>query len=288
MLKRIATATVLIAIVLGTLLGLRQVSLYFADALALLVLALGMYETTVALRAAEYRPFAFPLIAGAVLVYPLVLLFGAAGILIALFVVNLLAIGYLTFGEYELRDMFATSFVSVYPMGLFATFFIINHSQIGMLAILWMLLVPVLTDTFAYFVGITFKGPKLCPNISPKKTVSGAIGGVIGGIVGSVLVFVLFDLTGAMGVFRNVGAQSLGEILGATNALITYILVGLVGGLICEIGDLGASRIKRKAGIKDFGNIFPGHGGMMDRLDSILFFMPIVFFMVALVERVSA
>ena len=145
------------------------------------------------------------------------------------------------------------------------------------------LLVPILTDTMAYFVGITFKGPKLCPTISPKKTISGAIGGVLGGILGAMIVFVLFDYTHCMSVFNNVGMLSLTDSL--VKSGIIYAVIGLVGGVICELGDLGASSIKRKAGIKDFGKIFPGHGGMMDRLDSILFMLPIVYVTVSLVTR---
>ncbi len=275
--KRIGTAVVLIGVVLGTLLGLRQISLYFADALAMLVVALGIYEMVTALRAAQYRPFVVPLVLGAVTLYPAARFFGAAGIAVAICVTTVAAIMCLTFGEYELQDLFATVFIAIYPMGIFGTFFLINRSPIGMLAILWMLLVPILTDTMAYFVGITCKGPKLCPNISPKKTISGAIGGVLGGVLGSMSVYVLFDVTGAMRVFGNVGALSLGGIIGNGAAIAVYVAVGLIGGVLCEIGDLGASRIKRKAGIKDFGKIFPGHGGMMDRLDSILFIMPIIY-----------
>ena len=124
-------------------------------------------------------------------------------------------------------------------------------------------------------------GKKLCPNISPKKTISGAIGGIIGGILGAFLIFVLFDWTNAISE-----RHYLTDDLWLSLAL--YLVIGYLGAFVCEVGDLAASWIKRKAGIKDFGKIFPGHGGLMDRLDSILFMLPLVYLLFACVNAVSA
>lgn len=122
-----------------------------------------------------------------------------------------------------------------------------------------------MTDTFAYFTGCTVGGRKLCPGISPKKTVSGAVGGVIGcGI--SFLAF---------GVIVNF---FFGRFLdGRQMSLLLLFVMGLISAVISEIGDLTASVIKRQYGIKDFGNIFPGHGGILDRCDSIILVAPVVF-----------
>lgn len=100
---------------------------------------------------------------------------------------------------------------------------------------------------------------KLCPEISPKKTIAGSIGGAIGGVLGG------------LGVYY---AQLLWD---AHEGLIPLLLLGLLCGLLGQIGDLFASSIKRYAGIKDFGSIFPGHGGMLDRVDSVLICAPMVF-----------
>ena len=282
--KRIATAVVLLGIVLGTLLGLRQIEVAFADLVGVLVCVLGVYEMYNALKQAGYSPVGLALFFSAATIYPATYFLGEKGIIASTLLAVMIAIVYFTFSKrLELKDLFATIGVIVYPVLLFAPFFVLNHSQYGMLAIMLTLLVPILTDTMAYFVGITLKGPKLCPTISPKKTISGAIGGVLGGILGAIIVFVLFDYTHCMSVFNNVGMLSLTDSL--VKSGIIYAVIGLVGGVICELGDLGASSIKRKAGIKDFGKIFPGHGGMMDRLDSILFMLPIVYVTVSLVTR---
>ena len=117
-----------------------------------------------------------------------------------------------------------------------------------------------MTDTFAYFSGYFFGKHKLCPEISPKKTVEGSIGGSLWS-VGIVLVYGLL-------VDKQFGVE------------INYIKLGVLGVLIAivsQIGDLTASVIKRKYGVKDYGTIFPGHGGVLDRLDSIIATAPLVY-----------
>ena len=283
--KRILTAVVLLTIVLGTLFGLRQINLLFADLLGVLVIGLGAYELFHALKEAEYKPMAVPIVLAVAFIYPATYFLEEVGILILLSIVMMIAFIIFTFKhEFELKDLFATSLIIFYPITMFAPFFLINHSDYGMLGIMLMLFVPILTDTMAYFTGITFKGPKLCPDISPKKTISGAIGGVLGGILGSVVVFLLFDFSEVMAFFKNAGNMHL--LSSFTGSIVTYVILGLIGGVLCELGDLAASWIKRKANIKDFGKIFPGHGGMLDRLDSILFMVPIVYMTISLVEKI--
>ena len=122
------------------------------------------------------------------------------------------------------------------------------------------------TDTFAYFSGMLFGKRKLCPHISPKKTVAGAIGGVVGGAIGGLIVYCIFKSA----------AESLVVFM---PAVIYFIIIGLIGSVLTEIGDLFESGIKRKVGIKDMGKIMPGHGGVMDRLDSALAVAPVIFFL---------
>ena len=121
------------------------------------------------------------------------------------------------------------------------------------------------TDTCAYFAGRMFGRHKLCPDISPKKTVEGAIGGV----VGAGIIFVLFGI-----VVNNVFA---GFMCGLRFNLLLLFVLGLIAAVVSEIGDLVASSIKRQYDIKDFGNILPGHGGILDRCDSIILVAPTIF-----------
>lgn len=119
-----------------------------------------------------------------------------------------------------------------------------------------------LSDGVAYFVGTFCGKKKLCPEISPKKTVEGAIGGVVGGT----LILVLFTIV--YHAIRNANGVAFE---------VNYIWVavcGLISGVLSIIGDLTASLLKRQHNIKDFGNIMPGHGGILDRFDSVLFVAP--------------
>ena len=112
-------------------------------------------------------------------------------------------------------------------------------------------------DSAAYFVGRAIGRHKLCPELSPKKTVEGAVGGAIGGVVAGFLIWLLFG-SGVTGLSYDMPLW-LSLVLGAAVAFIS------------QFGDLSASFIKRHYGIKDFGKLIPGHGGILDRIDSMLF-----------------
>lgn len=116
-----------------------------------------------------------------------------------------------------------------------------------------------MTDTGAYFVGVFFGKHKLIPEVSPKKTVEGAFGGILGCIVGYVVFAVILNC------FFDV-----------TVNYIALILLAIMISAISQCGDLIASYVKRERGIKDYGCIFPGHGGMMDRFDSIIAVAPVL------------
>ena len=302
MLKRIVTAIAILAVLFGCVFGLRSVYFQLADILTVLVF-LGVFEMYQAFKRAGYRPIPSALILGCVAAFPLTYFFMADGVMLTLAVTVVAALIVFTLkhnlgeakpqteeegGEpadsvkkgYSLNDMFATVFIGLYPLSLFMLFLPVNHSEAGLLGIMLVIAVPVMTDTMAYFTGMALGKRKLCPQISPKKTVAGAVGGVIGGIIGALIVFFLFDFSSAMSVFPNAGSMELipGNLYGS---LGLYIALGIVGGVLSELGDLAASWIKRKAGIKDFGKIFPGHGGIMDRLDSILFMLPLVYLVFA-------
>ena len=119
--------------------------------------------------------------------------------------------------------------------------------------------IPLLGDCMALFVGSAIGGPKFCPAVSPKKTIAGAIGGLTGSMLAGVIIYLL----------------SLWLCNEATRLLLPtwwqYLLLGLTGGFVGQMGDLFASLVKRHCNLKDYSNLFPGHGGMLDRLDSVLF-----------------
>ena len=125
--------------------------------------------------------------------------------------------------------------------------------------------IPLLGDTFALFGGRAIGGPKLCPAVSPNKTIAGAVAGLLGSVVASFLIM------GISCIFCNE------ETLALLPAWYEYLYLGLLGGAIGQIGDLFASLVKRHSGIKDFSSLFPGHGGMLDRIDSVLFMAVLIY-----------
>ncbi len=120
------------------------------------------------------------------------------------------------------------------------------------------------TDIFAYLAGITFGKHKLCPEISPKKSVEGSIGGMLG-VTLVITIYGYFVLSRYVEIFSDI-------------SIYAYIILGIICGILSQIGDLAASMVKRYYGIKDYGNIFPGHGGVLDRFDSLFFVAPTVYF----------
>ncbi|MCH4888757.1 phosphatidate cytidylyltransferase [Acidaminobacter sp. JC074] len=116
-------------------------------------------------------------------------------------------------------------------------------------------------DTGAYFTGRFFGKRKLAPTISPKKTVEGAVGGVITAALLCALLSVYFE----------------------PSLIYHSIAIGVVGSLISIVGDLTASKIKREMGIKDFGHIMPGHGGVLDRFDSVILVTPFIYYAIKLI-----
>ncbi len=137
-------------------------------------------------------------------------------------------------------------------------------------------------DSGAYFVGTFLGKHKLCPRISPKKTVEGLIGGIVTAVIGNVLVCLVFQ------AFCN-WVVPWGYIKNAVTISIPAVaLVTPFATLLGVLGDLSASVIKRQYGIKDFGNIMPGHGGAMDRFDSVLFISPLFYFIFNILPLISA
>ena len=274
MLKRAVTAIILVGYAFAMLYLGTAVHYGFLDALIMSFAFVGTYEMYHTFMKSEYKnSWGAPLLL-CVAIYPLWYFLGYKGILIALSLSICLALAVFTFkAEMELKDLLATIFSLIYPMSLVSLAFALSREFPcgGTFAISFAIFLPVFSDTFAYLVGSTLGKRKLCPSISPKKTVAGAIGGLLGSVLCAVTFFLLFDLYAVIPVGYVTFSDSV-----AVRAVVVVVL-GIVGGVLAEIGDLAASRIKRTMNIKDFGNIFPGHGGVLDRLDSIMFTLVMLF-----------
>lgn len=153
--------------------------------------------------------------------------------------------------------------------GFFYVCFLISHVYLtreythGKLLVWLIFLSAFGCDMGAYFTGMVFGKHKLIPQLSPKKTVEGAIGGVV----------VAVSICVVYGVFL----ESRNGLAGVDTVLLCFI-TGFLGSIFSQIGDLAASAMKRYVGIKDFGKIMPGHGGVLDRFDSVLFAAPVVYY----------
>ena len=125
-------------------------------------------------------------------------------------------------------------------------------------------LLPWMADGGGYFIGSKFGKHKLCPGISPKKTVEGVLGGVVFSIAAALLMGLVFQFL----VFRGDNSVRVN--------FVALVILAVLDSVISVVGDLSFSMIKRSLKIKDYGSIFPGHGGMLDRCDSIIFTAPLV------------
>lgn len=170
--------------------------------------------------------------------------------------------------RYNLVDIALTLFGAFYVAFLFSFVLLTRNLENGNYYI-WMVFIGAfVTDTFAYFTGMFFGKTKFLPAISANKTLEGSIGGVLG----CTLVMVLY------GIFMNQkGPENLNI------QLYHFVILGILSGTLSQIGDWAASAIKRYVKIKDYGKIMPGHGGVLDRFDSILFIAPVVYFYISFV-----
>lgn len=157
-------------------------------------------------------------------------------------------------------DVSAT-FLAIFYITFLLSFIVLTRNlDKGNLFVWLILLGGWITDSAAYFTGKRMGKTKLIPDISPKKTVEGSIGGVIGCITIVTVYGILINNYFSVNIWAG-----------------HYILLGLIISIVSQVGDLAASSIKRLTGIKDFGNIMPGHGGVIDRFDSILLVAPVVY-----------
>lgn len=174
----------------------------------------------------------------------------------------------------DFADMCSSFVPLIYPGAMFVPMFRIGALEsygVKLLLILLAIICSAMNDTFALFSGKFFGKHRLITGISPKKTVEGAIGGMAASILfAAVLPVCLTALNERFGFYEPFGLPP----------VWVFIIFGFVNGVLSDFGDLAASYLKRCCGIKDFGKIFPGHGGMLDRCDALLFsfFVTYLFF----------
>ena len=140
--------------------------------------------------------------------------------------------------------------------------------DLGLIALVIAFLIPIISDTFAMLIGMALRGPKLSPKTSPNKTIAGFVGGTI---MSTLFIVALYFILISFNDIRL--AFELSNI-----TLVHFAMMGLFGSIIATLGDLFESLLKRKAVVKDSGNIIPGHGGVLDRVDSHVFNAVFIFF----------
>ena len=259
-------------IVTGLILGAGGLTLIYLGGVpfavaALICLCFGLSEEYRALSLAGHRPVPWPTWIAMAVSIPLGVLVGAKVVIPILLAASALIIACVLFREEPKLEDALMSLLPLYAVMLpglaMVSLTMVEPLSVQRTLLSLLIAVPVLGDTAAYFVGSAVGGPKFCPAVSPNKTWAGAIAGLVGSLLTAVLI--------------RAGA---GWICAPTTVLPTWwacVGLGLLGGAASQLGDLFASQVKRHCGIKDFSSIFPGHGGMMDRMDSILFMALVLF-----------
>ncbi|MBE5782861.1 MAG: hypothetical protein E7329_06030 [Clostridiales bacterium] len=236
--------------------GVLAIDGWLFSVLYMVSICFSMYEVFRALRQAGHRPPQWPAWLCLALSIPLFEMGGSMPVLLTLVAGACMLISAMVLfrAEPKLEDILISCMplVCVLMPGM-CMLGIQNAPTRGQQLLLTILAfgVPLAGDTVAYFVGSRFGVRKLCPAVSPNKSLEGAVAGLVGSVVFSMALFGIFSIFMPMPRFWH------------------CLVLGLLGGLAGQLGDLFASLIKRHCGIKDYSSIFPGHGGMMDRLDSV-------------------
>ena len=238
----------------------------FFDALLIVVMAFAAYEMIAAVRKAGYNVTVFPICLAIAAIYPMITFFGYTGLWVTMGVSAVVAFRFFIFdSRVNLKDMLMSVFILVYPVlpiGVAMTM----TSLYGMLPLLVAAASAMLSDALAYYAGSIIGGKKIFPSISPNKTYAGSIIGLLGGAGGAMIVYALFEVAPL-----PVNAALSFAALFPSTYILFYCFMGTAIAIVSEIGDLFASRIKRELLIKDFSHALGAHGGLIDRLDSIIF-----------------
>lgn len=261
---------ILSGIIMLPLLAVLYFGGYVLMAACLAIGLMGVYEFYRGFHAMDIKPSYGVAVVSALGLYGINIYLQSAGAvhssgnlyMIWLFLSVLLSLLYLfRIEERRLEDAMAT-ITGIFYVILFSYHVLLVEQSGDASVLLWLVVLSAFgTDIFAYFAGVTLGKHKLCPKISPKKSIEGSVGGIIGSMV----------LCGGFGYFF------------APEYLVHCFIIGALGGVISQFGDLTASIFKRKMGIKDYGNLIPGHGGVLDRFDSVLFTGPLVYYYIQMV-----
>ncbi len=168
----------------------------------------------------------------------------------------------------SVQDISSMSFITLLIPFALSHLMYIRSLEMGAYYIWLPLLGAFGADTGAYFIGCAIRGKKLCEALSPKKTVAGSVGAFIGSVVAFAIYLVILKF-----------------IAGIQVRYIPYFVISIICGGLSQIGDLTASSLKRANNIKDFGKIMPGHGGMLDRVDSLSLIAPFVYYVLTVVSQ---
>ena len=189
-------------------------------------------------------------------------------LLTALFVILILYmfLYVLTYPKYTASDIMRSFFCLAYGPLLITFIWMVRDLENGLLFSGMIFICSSVADICAYCVGMLIGKHKMAPKLSPKKSIEGAIGGVAGSAIVSA-VYAHFLIA---------------PVMAKPGVVWISMIIGAIGALVSMVGDLAASGIKRNENIKDYGKLIPGHGGVMDRFDSIIFAAPMIYFLVQL------
>lgn len=177
----------------------------------------------------------------------------------------------ITYPKYDVNEIAEASFGIIYVALMFSYIFQTRSGKDGAYTV-WLIFISAWgCDTCAYLVGRAIGKHKMAPVLSPKKSIEGAVGGVLGAAILGMLYGIIF-------------ARHLHEF---NNPAVSCAIICACGGIISMFGDLSASAIKRKYNIKDYGKLIPGHGGILDRFDSIIFTAPLIYILTTVLQSIA-
>ncbi len=182
--------------------------------------------------------------------------------LMILYVLVVLSIYVILYPKYTDKNAMVALLAFFYVAMLLSFLYQVRILKYGGALVVMVYICSWINDTCAYCVGVKFGKHKMSPKLSPKKSIEGLFGGIIGSAIVGGLYGIFFDA----------------KIYALPNAPLIFAVAGAIGAGFAVIGDLTASAIKRNNNIKDYGRLIPGHGGIMDRFDSIIFTAPIVYY----------
>ena len=271
-LKRTISAVVLVVIALATIL-LGDLTLLFT-LLAISLVAFSELARAVGVHTQDKKMNALEIVGYiSIIAYYGIIYFANTTTYIMLTIVlvmmAVMAVYVFTFPKFHANQVMATYFSIIYAPVMFSFIYLTRTLEYGRYLV-WMIFIGSwICDTCAYLVGMTIGKHKLAPVLSPKKSIEGAIGGIVGAAtVGALYGYLIVE-----------------QVIATQRITWVFALIGAAGAVMSQVGDLAASAIKRNHDIKDYGKLIPGHGGIMDRFDSVIVTAPMIYFLAVLLIK---